>query len=73
MTSKPADTVAILAMLGSVEGRPGSGERWRRYLTLLLDGARATDRPRLPGSADRYQTLDDVIADSKHRGDAGRG
>jgi hypothetical protein len=33
--------------------------------------ARATGRPPLPGSADRYQTLEDVIADTTHR--AGRG
>lgn len=69
---EPGDTVAILAMLGSIEDGPGSGERWRRYLMLLLDGARATGRPPLPGSADRYRTLDDVIADTKHRR-AGRG
>jgi hypothetical protein len=64
---EPGDTVAMLAMLGSIEDRPGSAERWRRYLTLLLDGARATGRPPLPGSADRYRTLDDVIADTEHR------
>ena len=39
---------------------------------LLLDGARATGRPPLPGFADRYRTLHDVIADTKHRR-AGRG
>jgi AcrR family transcriptional regulator len=65
---EPADTVAVLAMLGVLDDPPGTPERWRRYLALLLDGARASDRPPLPVSVDHYVTLDDVIAVAKrHR------
>lgn len=57
------DAVAILAMLGPLYAQPE--ERWRRYLALLLDGLRATDRPSLPGRPDRCGSLDDVIAVTK--------
>jgi AcrR family transcriptional regulator len=61
-----ADTVAIFAMLGVIDDPTGSPQRWRRYLALVLDGTRATDRPPLPAVVDRYDTLDDVIAVTKH-------
>ncbi len=42
--------------------------QWRRYLALILDGARAVDRPALPGGVTRFESLDEVIAVSKRRG-----
>jgi AcrR family transcriptional regulator len=64
--TEPADAAVIFAMLGVVYDGPP--ELWRRYLALLLDGLRATDRPALPVAPPQYTTLDDVIAVSKgHR------
>jgi AcrR family transcriptional regulator len=65
--AEPEDAALLLAMLGVVvdpaEG-PTSG-LWRRYLSLLLDGLRATDRPALPGPAPTFGSLDDMIAAGK--------
>ncbi len=59
------DSVAVFAMIGALDGTP---DHWRRYLTLILDGMRTTDSPTLPASTARYDSLDDVIADTKrHR------
>lgn len=44
--------------------------RWRRYLALVLDGLRATDRPTLPGNPGRFASLDEVIAVTKRHGRA---
>jgi AcrR family transcriptional regulator len=44
------DAAMILAMLGvtyEIRGE-SSPESWRRYLTIILDGLRATERPALP-------------------------
>lgn len=59
------DAVAILAMVAALYDRPGEVDVWPRYLALVLDGLRAVDRPPLPGAADRYGSLDDVIAVTK--------
>jgi AcrR family transcriptional regulator len=60
----PEDTAVLFAMLGpafDLTG-PAAPDLWRRYLALLLDGLRATDRPALPGAAPRLDTLDDLVA-----------
>jgi AcrR family transcriptional regulator len=62
--AQPEDAAVMFAMLGVTFA--GTGE-WRRYLALLLDGLRATDRPKLPAPAPSFATLDDVIAVSKAR------
>lgn len=60
------DAVLIFAMLGVVFDLGGTDSGvWRRYLMLVLDGLRATDRPALPGPAPAFGTLDDVIAVGK--------
>lgn len=56
------DSVAVFTMLGALDTTP---ERRQRYLGLILDGMRATGRPTLPGSAAHYDSLDDVISDTK--------
>ncbi|MDF2442620.1 MAG: hypothetical protein JWR01_823 [Subtercola sp.] len=46
------DVWPIFAMLNAVYGlSDASPDLWRRYLALLLDGLRASDRPALPLSA----------------------
>jgi hypothetical protein len=46
------DVWPIFAMLNSVYGlSEAAPDLWRRYLALLLDGLRATDRPPLPEPA----------------------
>ncbi len=62
------DSVVIFAMLGPVWDL--GPDVWRRYLAVLLDGMRATDRPRLPAPAPAFGSLDDVIAASKRHGGA---
>jgi AcrR family transcriptional regulator len=55
------DAVAVFAMLGAVDD-------WRRYLVLLLDGMRPeAGAAGLPGTAGRFESLDDVIAVSKQQ------
>jgi AcrR family transcriptional regulator len=58
----PDDVVAILAMLGALNHTP---DRRPRYLAIVLDGLRATDRPPLPAATKHYTSLDDVIAETK--------
>ena len=64
------DTGPIFAMLG-VTFTMGVPEQqiWRRYLALLLDGLRATDRRPLPGTAPVLETFDDLVrlANPDHR------
>jgi AcrR family transcriptional regulator len=46
----PADVAAILVMMGpayELARNVGESELWRRYLHLMLDGLRATERPAL--------------------------
>jgi AcrR family transcriptional regulator len=47
----PQDIAAVFALLGPAfeMSRSIDDTLWRRYLALLLDGLRATDRPPLPG------------------------
>jgi AcrR family transcriptional regulator len=59
--AEPEDAAVLFAMLGVTF----STETWRRYLALLLDGLRATERPELPCPSPAFATLDDVIAVSK--------
>ena len=59
--AEPEDAGVVFAMLG-VAFSTGT---WRRYLALLLDGLRATERPELPCPPTAFATLDDVIAVSK--------
>lgn len=43
------DIMPIFAMLNSIYGMSEANpELWRRYLTIILDGLRATERPALP-------------------------
>jgi hypothetical protein len=65
----PAYAASILAMLGPVIDLSVATDTdaWRRYLSLLLDGLRATDRPTLPGPPPTFASLDDVIAASERR------
>ncbi|GLY93174.1 TetR/AcrR family transcriptional regulator [Actinoplanes sp. NBRC 103695] len=46
----PQDIAAIFALLGPAfaMSRTSGPDLWRRYLALVLDGLRATDRPELP-------------------------
>lgn len=59
--AEPEDAAVIFAMVG-VAFSTGT---WRRYLALLLDGLRTTDKPELPCPPPVFATLDDVIAVSK--------
>jgi AcrR family transcriptional regulator len=62
--AEPEDAAVMFAMLGVTFA---GTDHWRRYLGLLLDGLRAVDRPKLPGPAPSFATLDDVIAVSTPR------
>ena len=59
--AEPEDAAVLFAMLGVAFPTPA----WPRYLALLLDGLRATDRPELSCPPPAFATLDDVIAVSK--------
>jgi len=63
----PQDVAAIFAMLGvAYEKKTASTpELWRRYLTLVLDGLRATDRPELPVPPPSLDALDVILAAGK--------
>jgi AcrR family transcriptional regulator len=70
----PEDAASMFAMLG-VAFEMSHGETpdlWRRYLALMLDGLRATDRPPLPAPPPIFGSLDDVIAAGKNPSDVGR-
>jgi AcrR family transcriptional regulator len=59
--AEPEDAAVLFAMLGVTFPT----QAWPRYLALLLDGLRATERPELPCPPPAFATLDDVIAVSK--------
>ena len=71
--AQPEDAALVFAMLGVVfdMGTAAAPDLWRRYLAVLLDGLRATDRPALPVDAPSFATLDDVIAAGKRHGAGG--
>jgi AcrR family transcriptional regulator len=63
------DTGVIFAMLGVVYDMSGSSSPnlWRRYLTVILDGLRATGRPALPAPPLTESELDAAMARVKVR------
>ncbi len=65
--ASPEDAALMLAMLGPIfdMGNRAGSEPWRRYLALLLDGLRATDRPPMPAAAPRFRSLDEMVAVGK--------
>ena len=65
----PQDLAAVFAMLGpTYDVRRGDGDAlWRRYLALLLDGLRATDRPALPTPPPPPAALDAILRAGKGR------
>jgi AcrR family transcriptional regulator len=65
----PTDAGAVLAMLVPVfdMGAVTSTELWRRYLALLLDGLRATDRPALPVEAMPVASIGAALSATKKR------
>jgi AcrR family transcriptional regulator len=66
----PQDIAAIFALLGPAYEmtRDVSPELWRRYLALILDGLRATDRPALPVPPPPAAALDTILKAGKpHR------
>jgi len=65
----PEDVAAIFAMLGPAFDMSDrtSTDLWRRYLVVMLDGLRASDRGPLPVPAPTFASLDDVIVVSKGR------
>jgi len=67
--AEPGDAVVVFAMLGAAYDLPdtSAGPPWRRYLAVLLDGLRASERAPLPLPAPTFASLDDVIAVSKRR------
>jgi AcrR family transcriptional regulator len=61
----PQDIAAIFALLGpAYEMNP---DLWRRYLALILDGLRATDRPALPVPPPPPEDLDTILKAGKSR------
>ncbi|WP_022880667.1 TetR/AcrR family transcriptional regulator [Gryllotalpicola ginsengisoli] len=64
----PTDLGAILVMLGNAYAMSEATGRpiWHRYLWLLLDGLRATDRPPLPGAPLEPGEFDNAMAAAKH-------
>jgi AcrR family transcriptional regulator len=61
------DAAAIFAMLGPAFDISSAvqPDLWRRYLALLLDGIRASDRGPLPARALELARLDDAMAAGK--------
>ncbi|GAB4058418.1 TetR/AcrR family transcriptional regulator [Catellatospora paridis] len=61
------DIAAIFALLGPAfeMSRATGAELWRRYLALLLDGLRATERPPLPVPPPPISALDTVLKAGK--------
>jgi hypothetical protein len=47
--------------------RTTAPELWRRYLALILDGLRATDRPELPASPPPLTALSTILKAGKRR------
>jgi len=65
----PQDIAAILTLVGPAFelSRTVSPDLWRRYLALLLDGLRATDRPELPAQSAPIEALAVVLKAGKRR------
>ncbi len=64
--ASPQDIAAIFALLGPAYEMPTGA--WRRYLALILDGLRATDRPPLPVPPPPVDALDAILkAGKRHR------
>jgi AcrR family transcriptional regulator len=63
----PSDFAAILFMMGPCYAASDAVERpvWKRYLWVLLDGLRATDRGPLPAPALDIPELDKALAAAK--------
>ena len=65
----PQDIAAIFALLGpafEMSRASGSG-LWRRYLALLMDGLRATERPDLPAPPPPAEDLQLILGAGKRR------
>ena len=66
----PQDIAVIFALLGpafEMSRTTASPELWRRYLGLMLDGLRATDRPELPVRPPPFAALDAILKAGKRR------
>lgn len=65
----PQDIAVVFALLGPAfeMSRSTSPELWRRYLALILDGLRATDRPGLPESPPPLAALAAILKAGKRR------
>ena len=63
----PQDIAAIFAFLGPAfeMSRTVAPDLWRRYLTLMLDGLRATGRPPLPAPAPPVEALQTIMKAGK--------
>jgi AcrR family transcriptional regulator len=63
----PQDIAVIFALLGPAfeMSRATSPELWRRYLALILDGLRATDRPELPTAPPPLTALTTILRAGK--------
>jgi hypothetical protein len=67
------DAGPVLTMLAAAfdMSTTASPDLWRRYLALLLDGLRATDRQPMPVPPPVLEKLDDVTGAGKRRGTGG--
>ena len=56
-------------MLGAAceMSRATGSDLWRRYLALVLDGLRATDRPALPAPPPPVEALPAILRAGKNR------
>ena len=65
----PQDLAAIFALLGPAfeMSRATTTDLWRRYLALILDGLRATERPELPSPPPPLTALGAVLKAGKRR------
>jgi AcrR family transcriptional regulator len=63
----PQDIAAIFALLGPAYEMSRETGLWRRYLALILDGLRATDRPALPVPPPPLDTVDTILKAGKPR------
>jgi AcrR family transcriptional regulator len=63
----PQDIAAIFALLGPAfaMSRTSGPDLWRRYLALVLDGLRATDRPDLPAPPPPIADLQSILRAGK--------
>ena len=65
----PQDVAAILVMMGPAYdlARRVDPQLWRRYLQMMLDGLRATERENLPAPAPPLTAIRDVIETGKFK------